>query len=364
MPVARIAYRDQVILFPAVDDPERVARERTVDNRVGFSQSGQNESSMILAFDQVRIEVADVVTEAFLDELEAWWSHARRGVPYTFSFDDTDRVLTAIDADAAAGATVLDVSSLDGIVAGRKYFLVQDLMGRNLSRNLLASLPSLCEDAADYTIIGSPTITQVGSPKQGTFALKMDTILAFDAIQSTIATAIPKEGFVTFSLWYKDLRAANTYRLSIIGGSKTVTALISDASPGVFRRFQVTGFFPDGASNIVVNVESTTAVSAEFITVDAWQVEFTQHATPWRDGVFTDPAGTLSTQGFTEVVTVDTIAPPQVTLAAPLKFSYKARDAFKSFRHWERVVSLDSPTGPLRDKLLTRTFRNRFREVP
>ena len=99
---AQLRWRDQVITFPAIDDIEILARQRQVNRRLAFSSGGVQESALILPFDTVRTSIPDVVNDPFIDDLEAWWSHARRGKPYTFSFDDTDTVLTAIEFGAPA----------------------------------------------------------------------------------------------------------------------------------------------------------------------------------------------------------------------------------------------------------------------
>ena len=372
MAQGKISYRDISFTFPVTDDIETIDHILNADRRQGFSISGKPETVFLLPFEQVTIGLRNILDDkTLIRDLEAFWSHAQSGKPFTFSIDDTDAVLTALEADAAAGTTSLRVTNLDGIVVDKEYTLKHDLLGRNTSTNKLSSAQSICDVVGAYIFTGTAAGALTGSPKVGigTDSIALTATTSGSEMQAT-GPKVNKGTFLTFSIWFHS-HTAGAWRLRITGGSvvKTGLAIPADADVGInWKNVQLTAFFPDEVASTTVSVESIIG-GATGITVDGWQVTLTkQHATPWVDGATTTDTKTAAIDGFSEIVKVSTIVAAggnkdTLTLAAGLRFPFKERDALRSRRHWERCVGLDI-RWPLRTKILDQDFRLRFREVP
>lgn len=367
-----LAYRDVTFKFPTTDDIESMNLRLRSDRRQAFSISGKSESVLLLAFEEVDIRLRAILDGATLiRDLEAFWSHAQSGKPWTYSQKDDDAVLTALEADAAAAATTLRVTNLDGIVVNGEYVLVHDLLGRNSSTNKLSSAQSKCDVVADYTYTGTAGGALAGAAKVGTDSIILTATTAASQMQAT-GPAVAKGNFLTFSVWYHS-HTTGAWRLRITGGSviKTGTAIPADTDVGTnWKNAQLTAYFPDAVASTTVSIENVTGgAGPDTITVDAWQATLTkQHATPWVDGATTVDTKTAALEGLAEIVKVSTIVAAggnkdTLNLAAALRFPFKARDTLKSRRHWERAVALDA-RWPLSTNLLDQDFRLRFREIP
>jgi hypothetical protein len=365
-----ISYRDQTITFPVTDDIERMDLRLRDDRRQAFSISGKSEGVLLLPFEEVTVSLRNILDSATLiRDIEAFWSYAQAGGPFKFSIDNTDTVLTALEADAAAGATAIRVTNLDGIAAG-EYVLKHDLLGRNSSTNKLSSVQSKCDAVGDYAYTGTAAGALTGAAKVGTDSIKLTATSAGSEMRA-VGPLVTRGKFLTFSIWYHSHTTA-AWRLRITGGSVVVTgtAIPADSDVGVnWKNAQLTAFFPDEVASTVVSIENVTGGGSDQITVDAWQVTLSkQHATPWVDGATTTDTKTAAIDGFSEVVTVSTIVAAggnkdTLNLASGLRFPFKERDALRSRRHWERCVALDDQ-WPLTTKLLDQDFRLRFREIP
>ncbi len=373
MPSASISYRNISFDFPVnEDDIETMDQRRSADRRLDFSIGGSPESVFLLPAEVVTVSIREILDEkALIRDLEAFWSHAQTGKPFTFSITKTDAVLTALEADAAAGATVLRVTNLDGIVVNQEYTLKHDLMGQNTSVNKLSSAQSICDVVGAYTYTGDAAGALTGAAKVGvgTDSIKLTATTAFSRMQAT-GPAVAKGNFLTFSVWYHS-HTADVWRLRIFGGStlKVSSVIPADSDVGTnWKNVQLTLFFPDAVASTTLSIENSVGGSHQ-ITVDAWQVTLTkQHATPWVDGATTTDTKTTSIDGLAEVVKVSSVVAAggnkdTLNLAAGLRFPFKARDVLRSRRHWERCVALDD-VWPLRTKLISQDFRFRFREVP
>ncbi len=383
MPQSQIRYRDQVLAFPAVDDIDSMKIDKTTDVRQNFSTSGLAESVLINPHEIVEIGSMDIINEVTTEGLEAFWSHVRRGGPFSFAEDNTDEVLTALEADVPAGSTRLPLSSLRGIVPGTKYLLMDDLIGRNDGVNVLAGAPAICDSTTAFTLDGMTA--QLITPQRamaGTLSVRFHLRIirgVFFGSVSTTGPAIPKDSVATFSIWYQ-ATTPNAWALwlgGLVGGVWVWTRSPIIGPPPVaanhWRREYVTAYFPEGATQTQVKVGNVVTPGDFWMQTDAWQLELhKKHPTPWFTGGG-DREATESAEGLTEVVTVRAIRGfpvaemnfmnTWVTLEAPTKFAHKRRDALRSQRYWERVVTVDT-SSPLGLKNFTSDFSHKFREIP
>jgi len=377
MAQAEFIYRGQQLLFPPSDDIEVLEPQWRTNRRQAFSVGGVPEAAMLLPYEDIDARIGDVVRTQTADDLQAWWSLARLGDPYSFAFDHEDKVLTAMENDVAAGATSFVVAEARGVVVGRRYIIMQDLLGRNTSQNQLSAAQAVCDNPAAYNVVYAGPLPVVYTNslvvKVGTYALRLLVSPGYVVAMEANGPAVPRYGYLTFSIWVRNY-TGNRWRLRVRGGGVDVAGSFLPSNVGfpVFRRHSLTVYFPEGASSTIVSIETRTTWHQSILMVtDAWQAELKQHATPWMEGA--TQAGlramskTVSTEGLHEIVKVIAVTQSgpgknRVQITAPLKFSYAERDAFRSLYYWERVVSLDADT-PLRLKMLTSEFRHRFREI-
>jgi len=371
MAVAQIGYRDQIFTFPAIDDIERLEPRQISDLRRGFSTNGVPETFQVLPYETVTIGVPDVVEEDTLAEIEAFWSHARRGYPFSFAFDSEDRVLTALEEDVPAGSRYLLLSGIGGIKIGGRYFLMQDLLGRNTSRNLLPEAQSKSDSPSDYVLTGNVSGQAVSIPVivAGSNLVRYNALAANAVIGASIPTdTIQGERFVTASVWYANA-TPGSWRLYINADGVAYygpTIPTPTGTLGMLNRASVTAFLPNGASVLSLNVQSLVAGSV-WITLDGWQVEMKQHPTPWIVGGAASEASSAG-DGFHEIVEIKRVGFSReargtfVELTEPTKFPYLKRDALRSRRYWERLTAIQDE-GPLALKSITSTFRQRCREI-
>lgn len=118
-----IVWNANVLNFPGpltgIADPRKARRFLEMsDGKVHATQ-------VRTSFDEVRIALANFEDAAFEADLHAWWAWAKQGNQYAFAVDNDDTIDTTLDGAAAAGQKVIPLTSTTGIVAGKKYRLIE-----------------------------------------------------------------------------------------------------------------------------------------------------------------------------------------------------------------------------------------------
>lgn len=98
-------------------------RRRKAARETAFSASGRAASVFEHAFDEAEIALDAFSDRTFFRALQAWWSWAARGKPYSFALDADDAVSLTLSGAANAGQAIVPLVSTSGIVAGRFYRL-------------------------------------------------------------------------------------------------------------------------------------------------------------------------------------------------------------------------------------------------
>lgn len=366
---AFIEYRDQTILFPAVDDVEKMDVQRRVDSRVAFSTGGTPESVLLLPHEVARVNVEDVVTTALIEDLQAWWSHARRGLPYTFGFDHDDAYITALESDLAMGGTIINVASCAKLTLDHKYMLCHDLLGRNATFNLLDAATAICDTVEPFVFTGTASgqVWPQDNVKAGSSSIRLTAATSGSQMQAT-GPAVPVEEYLTVSAWVRQA-SPSAWRMRLSGGSVLVIGAVLVFTVGEnWQRMELTGFFPNGAASTVIAFENIKVSGNQFIDIDGLQAELTKHVTPWAPGGEDEPTRSASSQGWCEIVEVEARFASNYDInwldfVSNTKFPYSTRDVLVSLKYWEKVINLDA-ASPLNLKEYTERFDHRFREVP
>ena len=130
MGLPRIILPDRNIDFP--EDIHRID-VRYPDERIyNVAQSGASEVLTIRAEVVAEVEwqmmsFGNSTDLALHRNLQGWWRHAVQGGVWSFARDRDNVVHTTLSANAAAGASVVTVTSATGIVVGRQYVIRDDV---------------------------------------------------------------------------------------------------------------------------------------------------------------------------------------------------------------------------------------------
>lgn len=359
-PFIRFDEDSHVITFPDSEDVRNIQRDKIQKIAESEAEGGARDQANFGSFDRVRIEIMDLDTDTFRDDLEAWRIRAKEGRDFAFGFDDLDRVFRSISKDVARGATRIELESTEGIEAGRKYILRTDILGMNATKNL-APNGGFNDDIVGANPNGQAVISRDTTIKtEGAASLKVVTQAVSTPGMFEDIVVPSRRGFFTASAM---VRGTESLRLQIrrIQDGVTIDSRIDFQGNGLFQRVFVTALIPPGTTITQFRVFIIVGAVATTFWVDEFQVEQREFPTAFADTGL--PTFSASTQDCEERVIVKRVIDGVgVIIENPTRFPYKIRDVFKSVNYWERLVLLNQ--DPIIQKNLTVDVTAETRESP
>lgn len=360
-PFIRFDEDSHIITFPDSEDVRNIQRDKIQKIAESEAEGGARDQANFGSFDRVRIEIMDLDTDTFRDDLEAWRIRAKEGRDFAFGFNDMDRVFRSISKDVARGATRIELESTEGIEAGRKYILRTDILGMNATKNL-APNGGFNNDIVGANPNGQAVISRDTTIKsEGTASLKVVTQAVSTPGMFEDIVVPSRRGFFVASAV---VRGVDPLRIMIrrIQDGVTIDSTTDFQGNGLFQPVSVMALIPPGTTitqfRVFILMQGATAGT---FWVDEFQVEQREFPTAFADTGL--PTFSVSTQDCEERVIIKRVIDGVgVILENPTRFSYKIRDVLKSVNYWERLVLLNQ--DPIIQKTLTVDVTAETRESP